>query len=191
MAYQNSYPKRNLYQPVFIQKDKGENIGFDYCLIYKFFAYSNASGLFFKYIVRAEAYKDCFAIKFYNSRQKHSEHKYSLILDAFNAKETFQIFYAVASIIPQLLITHPGSSFCFMGAPTFDGSGKIESKENNQRYRIYSEIAKNLFGNDVLELRVSERLSSGFFINKLSNKDPQAAEKRIVEYLYSIFDFEI
>lgn len=191
MASQNLCLEKIVYQPIFVQKDNGEQFGFDYCLIYKFFAYSKRYQLYFKYIIRAEAYKDCFAIKFYCARQKHSENKYSLILNAFNANELFHILYCVASVIPRLLITHPGSSFCFMGARTFDLRGKVEDKENNQRYRIYSEIAKNLFGEEVLEFRTSDNLSSCLFINKLQNQDILAAEKRIIDYFYSIFNFEI
>ena len=84
-----------------------------------------------------------------------------------------------------------GSSFCFMGASTLDKKGKIENKENNQRYRVYSEISRNLFGKDIFELRMSDNLSSGFFINKLSNKNIEKAEKRLVKYFYNIFNFEI
>ena len=191
MGSQRSYHNIVTYQPFFIQKDKGEEVGYDYCYIYKFFAYSKLYNSYFKYIIRAEAYKDCFAIKFYCARQKHSEEKYSKILNAFNARETFQIFYCVALIIPQLLILHPGSSFCFMGARTLDKKGKIENKENNQRYRVYSEISRNLFGKNIFELRMSDNLSSGFFINKLSNKNIEEAEKHLVNYFYNIFNFEI
>ena len=191
MASLNLCLEKIAFQPIFIQKDKGENGTYDFCYIYKFFAFSKKYNLFFKYIIRAEAHKDCFAIKFYCSRLRHSENKYSLILNAFSIKETFQIFYCVASVIPQILIKNPGSSFCFIGATTYDIHGKVENKENNQRYRVYSEISRNLFGKDILEFRVSEKLSCGFFINKLKNKNLKSAEKRIVEYMYSIYNFEI
>lgn len=191
MASRNLSPKNILFQPLFIQKDKGEEKGYDFCYVYKFFAKSKKYNSIFKYIIRAEAHKDCFAVKFYCSRQKHSEDKYSKILNVFNSRETFQIFYCVASVIPQILIKHPGSSFCFMGSRTFDVHGKVEDKENNQRYRVYKEISRNLFGNEILEFKTSDKMSSGFFINKLSNSNILEAEKRIVDYFYSIYDFEI
>ena len=191
MASQSWCNKLQLWLPELIQIDPGETQSYDYCYIYRFFAYSKKYSSPFKYIIRAEAHKDCFAIKFYCCRHKHSDHKYSLNLNAFNVRETFKLFFCVASVIPALLIKHPGYSFCFIGSRTYERSGKVEARENNQRYRVYKEISRNLFGNNTLEFRASEKLSAGFFINKLTNEDISHAERRIVEYMYTLYNFEI
>lgn len=177
--------------PVFIQKDKGEKEGYDFCYIYKTFVFSKKYQSNFKYIIRAEAYQDCFAIKFYCSLLKHTDIKYSKIINVFSASEVRQLILAVSYVIPDLLNKFPEFSFCFMGSSSQDIGGKLENKENNQRFRIYMELARNLIGQQTFAFKESPKLSCCFFINKKFNPNIDEAEKRMVDYFYSIYDFEI
>lgn len=178
--------------PRFIQKDsKGDRNTYQYCLVYKFFAYSKKYNTKFKYIIRAEAHKDCFAIKFYCSRAKYSLDKYSKILNVFSASEVKKILSCVSQVIPIILKINPLASFCFMGAQTIDRNGRKEKIENTQRFRIYKEIIKRLFGDNIFEIITFKKSSSVLFINKNAYSDLTEAKKLILDNLYSIYDFEI
>ena len=127
----------------FVQRDstdfKSQNIKVlndkpDFVYVYTFFAKSSKYNCLIKYIIRLEAYGDCFAIKYYCARAKHSENKYSKILNFFNSGETMRILRTCAEVIPTILRIFPNASFVFVGARTHDIGDYIEGPAATQRY---------------------------------------------------------
>lgn len=160
-------------------------------LIYSFFAESSKYKPLFKYIVRAEKYEDCFAIKYYCSRCKHSEYKYSRVLNLFNAVETKRIMETCASVIPDILRQYSESSFAFNGSRTFDSANYIEGPHNTQRYRIYMELVKRLFGDKIFEIVFYDEASSCIFVNRYANPDTEYTQKRIFDMFANIYQIFI
>ena len=159
--------------------------------IYSFFAESKKYNSLFKYIVRAEKFQDCFAIKYYCTRIKHSEYKYSRVLNFFSAIETKRIMEAAASVIPIILKTYPSASFAFNGSRTYDRSDYIEGEYCTQRYRIYVELVRRLFGEEVFYITNFDNSSSCIFVNRSANTDVEAAKIRIYDMFANIFLFAI
>ena len=61
----------------YIQKaSPKEGDAFDFSLIYKFYTDRTKEYQRLKYIIRAEAYEDVFAIKFYAARDRRLDNKY-------------------------------------------------------------------------------------------------------------------
>lgn len=156
--------------------------------IYSFFAESKKYNSLFKYIVRAEKYEDCFAIKYYCSRCKHSEYKYSRVLNLFSAMETKRIMETSASVIPDILNRYPNSSFAFNGSRTFDRSAYIEVPRNTQRYRIYKELVRRLFGEEIFYIDHYVDSSSCIFVNRIANEDVFEAQNRIYKMFSEIYE---
>lgn len=159
--------------------------------IYSFFAESKKYKCHFKYIVRAEKYDDCFAIKYYCSRCKHSEYKYSRVLNLFSAMETKRIMETSASVIPDILKRYPNSSFAFNGSRTFDHSDYIEEPQNTQRYRIYKELVRRLFGEEIFYIEHNINSSSCIFVNRKANQDVNEAQNRIFHMFSEIYQIVI
>ena len=62
------------------------------------------------------------------------------------------IFITCASVIPMIIKKYPNASFAVNGAESMDmESDKVEGRVNNQRFRIYKNIALNLFGRKMFE----------------------------------------
>lgn len=159
--------------------------------IYSFFAKSSKYNSLFKYIVRAEKYDDCFAIKYYCSRCKHSEYKYSRVLNLFTAIETKHIMETSASVIPDILKRYPECSFAFNGSRTFDCANYIEGHYKTQRYRIYIELVRRLFGEEFFHIAHYDNSSSCIFVNRHSNQDVISAQKRIFDMFSDIYQIVI
>lgn len=159
--------------------------------IYSFWAKSGKYNCFFKYIVRVEKYFDCFAIKYYCSRCKHSEYKYSRVLNLFSAIETKQIMETCASVIPDILKCYPDSSFAFNGSRTFDVADYIEGPYRTQRYRIYIELVRRLFGEEVFHIAHYDDSSSCIFVNRRANPDVEQARNRIFNMFADIYQIVI
>ena len=155
--------------------------------IYSFFAKSSKYNSLFKYIVRAEKYNDCFAIKYYCSRCKHSDYKYSRVLNLFSAMETKHIMEASASVIPDILKRYPECSFAFNGSRTFDRANYIEGHHMTQRYRIYIELVRRLFGEEIFHIAHYDNSSSCIFVNRNANHDVISAQKRIFDMFSNIY----
>lgn len=155
--------------------------------IYSFFAYSRKYACAFKYIIRAELYSDCFAMKYYCTRCKHSDHKYSRVLDLFSASETKRIMETCAAIIPRILKKHPTASFAFMGSRTRDKNNYIESPDKTQRYRIYCELTRRLFGEEVFYISMFDGISGCIFVNRSANPDILAGKDRIFRMFSTLF----
>lgn len=96
-----------------------------------------------------------------------------------------------ASVIPVLLTWHPNASFAFMGSQTFDKNEFVESRINTQRFRIYRELVRRLFGDEIFYICEYLELSSCIFVNKKANHDIKHAQKRIYNMFASIYDFEL
>ena len=183
----------DFYSLELIQRHNPSDIseGYRFCYIFSFWAYSTKYNAPFKYIVRAEAHEDCFAIKYYCSVNKHSKNKYYRILNLFSASETKQIMQVCASVIPLILKWHPNASFAFMGSQTFDKNEFIENRINTQRFRIYRELVRRLFGDEIFYICEYIELSSCIFINRKANPNIQLAQNRIYNIFTSIYNFEL
>lgn len=123
----------------YIQKaSPKEGDAFDFSLIYKFYTDRTKEYQRLKYIIRAEAYEDVFAIKFYAARDRKLDNKYNRIVKAHDYRGAMRIFVTCASIIPIIIEKYPNFSFAVNGAESMDmESDKVESRSNNQRFRIY------------------------------------------------------
>jgi len=87
---------------------------------------------------------DFFAVKFYCKKDRHSDFKYSKII---NKGDIGNILITCAKAIPLLLKDYPQASFGFIGSRTVDeDSQKVESFINNQRFRIYKQLILLKFG---------------------------------------------
>lgn len=73
-----------------------------------------------KYIIRAEAHEDVFAIKFYAARDKRDDNKCNKILNIHSYSGSLRIFLTCASIVPIILEKYPLSSFIINGARSID-----------------------------------------------------------------------
>lgn len=156
------------YEYYFIQKaspTSGDAFNFSY--IYKFYTDKTFAYQRLKYIVRVEAHDSVFALKFYAARDRKLDNKYNRIIKAHGYIESLRIFITCAYLIPEILKKHPSSSFAINGARSIDlYSGKIEGKNNNQRFRIYKTIASQVFSKNKFEHFEFEEISSYLLINK-------------------------
>lgn len=159
----------------------------DFTYVFVFFAASSKYQSLIKYVVRLECFGDCFALKYYCSRCKHSLNKYSRVLNLFNSAETNRIMKTCASVIPWALKRHPEASFIFNGSRTYDRNNYIEGRAETQRYRIYREIVRRLFGENVFYISQHNDVSTCVFVNRKANPDVLAAEESIYKKFASIF----
>lgn len=157
----------------FLQKESpGLNDSFDFAYIYRFYTEGTVKNQRLKYILRAEAYQDVFAIKFYAARDRNLDTRYNRILKVHNYTGTLRLFLTCASIIPTLLKKHPSFSFAVNGAESMDmESDKVESRNLNQRFRIYRNVALNLFGRETFEHIEFKEVSSYLLVNRRSCQD--------------------
>ncbi len=91
-------------------------------------------------------------------------------------------------VIPHILNLHPMASFAFNGSRTHDKGGYIEGKNRTQRYRIYCELVRRLFGEQVFYISMHDEDSSCLFINRKANPDVYEAEKRLYGRFSLIFE---
>lgn len=81
---------------------------------------------------------------------------------------------------------YPNASFAVNGAESMDmESDKVESRSNNQRFRIYKKIALNLFGRKKFEHIEYENVSSYILVNRNSCQDVQEKAEYIKEMFFS------
>jgi len=152
----------NIYPLKFIQKDRCK-YETDHILSHIYTFYSPITKL--KYVVRAEYFKtDTFAIKIYAKRDRRLSDKYSRIIDKGDVRK---ILLTVGSVIDNLLKVKPYSSFAFASSRSIDRkSNKIEPFENNQRFRIYTNLIPRYIGNSTFEHIVYVSISSYLLLNK-------------------------
>ncbi len=160
------------YDIKFIQKASPKESGdaFDFAYIYKFFSTKTDSQQSLKYIIRAENHDNVFAIKFYAARDKKLDTKYSRVVNANSIINTLNIFKTCAQIIPLLSKDFPTHSFIIKGQSGFDTfNNRIEDDCNNQRYRIYRNLAKYFITNNKFEHFIFEEISTYLLVNKHCN----------------------
>ena len=177
----------NPFRLYFVQKESPkERDPFDFALIYKFYTNPTETCQRLKYIVRAEAYDDVFAIKFYAARDKNLDYRYNRIVKAHDYKGTLGIFLTCASLVPLLLEKYPDASFAVNGAESIDlESDKVEGRASNQRFLIYRAIALNLFGRTRFEHIQYESVSSYLLVNRNGCSDVEEKAERIKELFLS------
>ncbi|MCW3109641.1 MAG: hypothetical protein JWQ09_4147 [Segetibacter sp.] len=159
----------------FIQKQKcKDNSAHLFTLIYKF--YSPVTRYF--YVLRAEYHEgEVFTIKFYCKKDRHSDFKYSKII---NKGDVGNILITCAHIVPILLKGYPLASFCFIGSRTIDmKSGKVEPVQNNQRFRTYKYLIASKFGTHTFAHFAYDAISSYLLVNR-KNIDVEIKERELV-----------
>ena len=163
-----------------------------YSLVYKFF--SPVTKL--RYILRAEYHQeDIFVVKFY-VQSHHQKRRYSTIT---NRGDFCNIIITCCKIVPLLLKENPNVSFGFMGGRTLDSkhgnkSKRIEGFDNNQRFRIYKDIASQKFGNKTFAHIEYKIISSYLLLNRkcLDLKQREMDIKTMFVETYSdILDIDI
>lgn len=172
------------YDLNFIQKDRcKDETAHQFTYVYKF--YSPITRYF--YILRAEYHvEDVFAVKFYCKKDRGSDYKYSKIT---NKGDIGNILITCAKVIQILLLTHPTSSFGFVGARTIDKlSGKVENYNNNQRFRIYRELIAKKFGTRTFEHIEYPGISGYLLVNRNSGSDVATKEFAIKRMFSQNYD---
>lgn len=157
----------------FIQK-ASPNTGdaFDFALIYKFFTDRTELSQSLKYILRVEVFDDLYAVKFYAARDRKLDNKYNRLLKVHTYRSAIRLFFTCASLVSSLHVENPSVSFVINGAESHDLiSGKQESIESNQRFRIYRSVALKLFGSDTFVHYQCPEASSYMLININKNSD--------------------
>jgi len=121
-----------------IETDKSDH---QFSLIYSF----RSSETKLRYILRAEYHSgNVFGIKFYAKNHALSDFKYSIVT---NKGHSLRIYLTCASIVPKLLQDYPSASFGLIASRSIDSKKeKIEPVEFNRRFKIYSDIIQELFG---------------------------------------------
>lgn len=169
------------YSIQFIQKvSSSPNDTFDFCMVYCFYTEpKDKASQRLKYIIRAEAHRDVFAIKFYATRDKHLDYKYNRILDTHSYIETLRIFYTCASLIPILMKDYPEASFIVNGARSIDVTNKIEDGSETQRFRIYRTLATMIVGEKTFIHYQFKEVSSYLLLRKKNGIDIEEDKNRV------------
>lgn len=176
----SSYP---LY---FVQKaSPGEGDAFDFAYIYKFYSERTEQYQRLKYVMRAEAYEDVFAVKFYAARDRKLDDKYNRILRVHGYKGAMQTFMTCAEAVSVLFRQYPSASFIVQGASSKDvRSGKIENYSRTQRFRIYRRIAYSIISNEKFYHADEENSSVYLLVNKTDCADPKQKAERIKQLFF-------
>ncbi len=143
--------------------------------VYKF--YSSKTDL--NYIVLADEHAyNFFAIKFYVQRDRKLDYKYSRVV---NKGDVSNILVTVSKCIVMLLKRFPNASFGFIGSRTIDYSGmRVEKKEKNQRFNIYSHHIPAIIGEKTFKHRAFKESSSYLLLNRI-NPDLTQLERNIIK----------
>jgi hypothetical protein len=88
-------------------------------------------------------------------------------------------------VIPLLLVQYPLASFGFAGARSVE-SKKAEGYENNQRFRIYSQLISKKIGYKTFEHFEYSHVSSYLLVNK-DCKNVLVSEREIVKNLCATY----
>lgn len=164
----------------FIQKasPKGGD-AFDFCRIYSFYTEATPTCQRLKYILRAEAHEDVFAIKFYAARDTKLDDKYNRILGVHSYTNALKIFLTCASLIPILMVDFPTYSYIVNGARTIDVNKNIEGESETQRFRIYRALATKIIGTQLFEHYQFKEISSYLLVRKKTDVNIENEKNRI------------
>ena len=137
-------------------------------------------------MLRADYHEEnVFAIKFYCKKDRHSEHKYSKIV---NKGDVGNILITCLKIIPILLKRYPLASFAFTGSRSIDfRSGKVEGYDRNQRFRVYIYIVAQKIGSQTFAHFTFDEVSSYLLENRALG-DIEAAKDRMVGMFVETYD---
>lgn len=176
---------RKLGYPVkFVQKKKHQNASGHICTyVYSFLSFANK----LKYVVHVEEYDEqlC-AIKFYPKCLRKSYFKYNKII---NKGDVINVLMSVASVIPQLLEENKYFSFGFVGSRSVNTTNNyVEHFIANKRYRIYSELIKQVIG-DRTFVHIEYKQISGYLLLNKAAGDIDDKEKKIKKMLNGIYTF--
>lgn len=179
------------YPISFIQKASPTgNDAFDFCRIYAFYTDPTPECQRLKYIVRAEAHDDVFAIKFYAARDKNLDDKYNRIMSVHTYKGALRIFVTCASLIPLLAKDFPNASYIVNGARTIDRFRKVEGENETQRFRIYRTLAIKIIGEQQFGHYQFKEISSYLLVKKKPNVDIEEDKARIKSIFIDRYDIE-
>jgi hypothetical protein len=181
------------YHIYYIQKSAptASQDDFSFSYIYRFYTEKTDNYQRLKYIIRAECIEDVFAIKFYAARDRKHDKKYNRIIKAHGYINTLRVFFTCASIVPLILEKHPMCSFVINGAQSMDLKSKIEDRNNNQRFRIYKNIAIRLFGKHCFEHYEFKEISSYLIINKKDCLNIEEKKERIKKTFLDIYNIDM
>lgn len=179
------------YPIQFIQKSSpSKNDMFDFCMVYCFYTKPTSKSQRLKYIIRAEAHDDVFAIKFYTARDKALDDKYNRVIGAYDYTGTLRIFVTCASLIPILMEKFPTYSFIVNGARTIDSSNKIENESETQRFRIYRALATKIIGEQSFKHYQFKEISSYLLIRRKPDINTEEDKNRIKAIFLDRYDIE-
>lgn len=112
-------------------------------------------------------------VKFYAKPHRKSDNKYRIVTDR---GDIGNILITCIKIIPLLLEIYPNASFGLIGSPSIDKKSKrIENYNNNQRFKVYSEIAATKIGGIIFTHFKYEDISGYLLVN---NCHKNVIEKR-------------
>lgn len=107
---------------------------------------------------------------------------------------TIQKLYVYLWLVPALSLSlqkFPLASFVINGAQSLDlESNKIEGRANNQRFRLYKNMATQLFGKERFEHYEFIEISSYLMVNKKECSDIERKKDRIKETLLNLYDID-
>lgn len=172
------------YELKFIQKQKikdGSSHLFSY--IYTFYSAFTK----YKYVLKADFHEKCFfAIKFYPKRYRSSEKKFSVIT---NKGDVANILVSCLKVIPVLLSKYPTASFGIAASRSYDTqSKKYEPLENNQRFKLYSSIARKKIGDQTFQHYEYPEISGYLLINRAANNEVDNHELQIKQMLINTYN---
>ena len=150
------------YALTFVQKEPCEDESPHlYTLVFKFYSPVTKHC----YVLRADYHEvDVFAVKFYCKKDRHSEHKYSKIV---NKGDVGNILITCLKVVPLLLDKFPTASFAFAGSRSIDfKSKKVESYTRTQRFRIYKYVVAQKIGSRTFAHYSFDKVSSYLLVNK-------------------------
>lgn len=167
------------YPLIFIQKqpcsDNSEHL---FSLKYKFYSPKTK----FWYILHADYHQnDAFAIKFYCKKDRHSEYKYSKIV---NKGDLGNLIVTCAQVVPLLLAEYKTASFGFGAARSVDKNNKtVEPLNYNQRFNLYKYFAEQKFGTRTFEHFEYPQISCYLLVNR--NCEGVLEKEKIIVGMFS------
>jgi len=129
-----------------------------------------------RYIALVEQYRNnIHTIKYYAAEHAKSRTKYNHL---FNDEYPPKIVKTCLDIMLHFYYLNSLASFGFIRSHSTNKKGKIESKSNTQRFKIYKTIMSYFFGKKVFAHSVSIRYSAYLLINKKMDQLENLRKKR-------------